>query len=73
MNEDLHHLVGKKVKIRGRVRVVELIYADIRGGLRVSEPVEGFVSWNIKDCRILPAATKTTTSENKARKDNARK
>lgn len=32
-------------------RRVERVYTDVDGGRRLSEPVDGFVSWNVTDLR----------------------
>jgi hypothetical protein len=46
---------GSRVVVNGYpeagVRVVKRIYTDIDGGRRLSEPVDGFVSWNVADLR----------------------
>lgn len=38
-------------KKTGAVRTVVALYDDIKGGVRLDKPVEGFVSWNVVDLR----------------------
>lgn len=52
-------IVNRDVRIRdwnGRRsgwRTVERIYGDILGGIRLSRPAHGFVSWNVADiCEV---------------------
>jgi hypothetical protein len=53
INNSDSDLVGRKVR-RGRsTRTIIRMYDDIPGGVRLDKPIEGFVSWNITDLKLL--------------------
>lgn len=43
--------VGDQVRVRGfkQCAVIESLYPDIRGGVRLDRMVGGYYSWNVKD------------------------
>lgn len=48
--------IGDKVRVRGRrggVAIVQQIYRDIRGGIRLDREVDGFRSWNEDDVKLV--------------------
>jgi hypothetical protein len=47
-------IVGKTVKRRGwRTSVVQLIYSDIPGGVRLQDRLDGFYSWNVAELELV--------------------
>lgn len=47
-------------KKTGAVRTVVALYDDIKGGVILDKPVEGFVSWNVADLRKKRSAKRAT-------------
>jgi len=56
--EGRDRLIGRQVKIQGQVRTIEATYGDIVGGVRLDKRVDGFFSWNLDDCQLLPIKRK---------------
>ena len=47
-------LIGREVMIGKCRRTIIQVYDDIIGGVIVNKEVEGFRSWNIQECKLLP-------------------
>lgn len=48
--------VGDLWRRGNAVRSVVALYSDIRGGVRLSRPIEGFVSWNTEELEFVQRA-----------------
>jgi alpha-D-ribose 1-methylphosphonate 5-triphosphate synthase subunit PhnI len=50
-----HPLEGRKVRHKKTrlIRRIAAVYTDIEGGVKLDKPVEGFVSWNLADLKLL--------------------
>ena len=47
-----HVRLTKRIDPRGliqRTAIIDVVYKSIRGGVRLNEPLAGFVSWNVDD------------------------
>ena len=55
--------IGDEVRLLGRgkktARVVGY-YSDVKGGVKLDAPLEGFHSWNKEDLEILPRKKKAS-------------
>lgn len=54
--------VGDEVKVVGErddgntAKIIDF-YSDIPGGVRLDTPIDGFVSWNVADLRLVSRNT----------------
>jgi hypothetical protein len=50
--------VGDRVRVKGyrEHAIVESLYSDIKGGLRLDRRIGGFWSWNVADLMKVPAS-----------------
>lgn len=49
-------LIGRRVIVHGRWRTIVATYPDIRGGVILDKPVDGFRCWNLDDMRFEDTA-----------------
>lgn len=60
-NDKLQKLVGRTVRLKGKLQTarIKYIYSDIEGGVKLDQRLDGFWSWNIADLEVLPAEAPT--------------